>query len=129
MLRVLLVEDDPDVAAISKAVLEHLGYLVITANDGRQGLELIKTAQPDVVITDAMMPVMSGLEMIEQARDVHYAGPIVVCSAIPEHDYRNRHVRYDAFLQKPYRVNDLAMVLANLQNSAVISLPCIDNKP
>ena len=137
MIRVLLVEDDPCVATASKAVLEHLGYLVMMANDGRQGLELIIAAQPDIVVTDVMMPVMSGLEMIERARAVPYEGPIVVCSAVPEHEYRNHPVRYDAFLQKPYRMKDMETILANLQdrlhrksgctglNSSL--LPCPDN--
>lgn len=114
MTTVLLVEDDPGVAAASKAILEHLGYLVLMADDGRQGLKLIMTAQPDIVVTDVMMPVMSGLEMIERAREAKYEGPIVVCSAVPEHTYRNHHFRYDAFLQKPYRMKDMEAVLAKL---------------
>ena len=93
-------------------MLEHLGCFVLLANDGRQGLELIRAEHPDIVMTDVMMPVMSGFEMIEQARAMQYEGPIVVCSAIPEHDYRNHRARYDAFLQKPYRLKDLAMILA-----------------
>ncbi|HUB90291.1 MAG TPA: response regulator [Dyella sp.] len=112
MTRVLLVEDDPDVAAACRAMLEHLGCFVLLANDGRQGLELIMSMHPDIVITDVMMPVMSGFEMIERARAMQYEGPIVVCSAIPEQDHRNHHARYDAFLQKPYRLKDLAMILA-----------------
>lgn len=115
MTTVLLVEDDPDVASASRAILEHLGYLVIMASDGRKGLDLIITMQPDIVITDVMMPVMSGLEMVERAREIGYEGPIVVYSAALEHDYRHHHARYDAFLQKPYRMEDMAMILTNLQ--------------
>ena len=116
MTTILLVEDDPDVAAATKAILEYLGYPVMLASDGRQGLELIMSMQPDIVITDVMMPVMSGLEMVEQARNMRYEGLIVVCSAALERDYRNHRARYDAFLQKPYRIEDMATILRHLQD-------------
>ncbi|RDS83576.1 response regulator [Dyella monticola] len=115
MWRVLLVEDDPDVAASTKATLEHLGYFVILASDGHQGFELIASEQPDIVVTDEMMPVMSGFEMVERAREAHYKGFVVVCSAISESGVRNRQARYDAFLQKPYRVQDIASILNMLR--------------
>lgn len=114
MLRVLLVEDDPQVAVTSKAVLEHLGHFVMTATNGFQGLELIHAEQPDVVITDVMMPGMSGLEMVERARIAHYEGSIIVCSAAFERDYLNPRAGHDAFLQKPYRMEEMAALLAKL---------------
>ena len=130
MTTVLLVEDDPDVAAASEAILAHLGYLAMVASDGRQGLALMMSTQPDIVITDVMMPVMSGLEMIERARNMRYEGLIVVCSATLERDYRNHHARYDAFLQKPYRMEDLAMTLRRLQDRLPNRSNCADtDKP
>jgi CheY-like chemotaxis protein len=69
MLRILLVEDDPDVAMVTRGLLEYCGYHVTLASNGRYGLDLILQEPPQLVITDFMMPVMSGLEMIETARD------------------------------------------------------------
>jgi CheY-like chemotaxis protein len=115
MLRILLVEDDPDVAAVTSGMLEYGGYHVTTASNGRYGLDLILQEPPQLVITDFMMPMMSGLEMIERAREAGYAGPIILCSAVPESLFPPHHARYDLFLQKPYGASTLLNALENLR--------------
>jgi len=102
MLRILLVEDDPNVAIVTRELLEYGGYHVTTASNGRYGLDLILQESPQLVITDFMMPMMSGLEMIEKARDAGYAGPIILCSALPESRFPPHRARYDLFMHKPY---------------------------
>ncbi|HKT27203.1 response regulator [Dyella sp.] len=115
MLRILLVEDDSDVAQVTGGMLEYAGYHVTTASNGRYGLDLILQEQPQLVITDFMMPMMSGLEMIEQARAAGYAGPIILCSAVPESQFPPHHARYDLFLHKPYGVSTLLSALEHLR--------------
>ena len=115
MLRILLVEDDPDVAIVTSGMLEYCGYHVTVASNGRYGLELILQEPPQLVITDFMMPMMSGLEMIEQAREAGYTGPIILCSAVPESHFPPHRARYDLFLRKPYEANTLLKALENLQ--------------
>jgi len=115
MLRILLVEDDPDVSAVTSGMLEYYGYHVTTASNGRYGLDLILQEPPQLVITDFMMPMMSGLEMIERAREAGYAGPIILCSAVPESQFPPHHARYDLFLHKPYSVSTLLSALENLR--------------
>lgn len=115
MLRILLVEDDPDVAVVTSSLLDYCGYHVTTASNGRYGLDLILQEPPQLVITDFMMPMMSGLEMIEQAREAGYAGPIILCSAVPESQFPPHHARYDLFLHKPYAAQTLLSALENLR--------------
>lgn len=115
MLRILLVEDDPDVAAVTRGLLEYCGYHVTVASNGRYGLDLIVQEPPQLVISDFMMPIMSGLEMIERARDAGYDGPIILCSAIPEIQLPPHRARYELFLHKPYSANTLLRALENLQ--------------
>jgi CheY-like chemotaxis protein len=63
--RVVYVEDEPAVQRLVAFWLEDAGYEVLLAGDGRAGLELIRTERPDLVITDALMPEMTGDELVE----------------------------------------------------------------
>jgi CheY-like chemotaxis protein len=115
MLRILLVEDDPEVATVTSGLLEYCGYHVTVAANGRYGLDLIAQERPELVITDFMMPMMSGLEMIERARDIGYENPIILCSAVPESQFPPHRARYDLFLHKPYNASALLSALENLK--------------
>ena len=101
MLRVLLVEDESDVALVAATVLEDAGYHVTVATDGHEGLEIALQEQPELVISDFMMPCLSGLEMIERLRVAGYDRPIILTTAIPE-EHLPRQPGYDAYLAKPY---------------------------
>lgn len=107
MLRILLVEDDPDVAAIASEMLEFVGHHVTIATDGRRGLDIALQESPEMVITDFMMPQMSGLDLINSLRSNGYDGPIVLCSAIDEPFLPPHTARYEAFLRKPYNLQAL----------------------
>jgi CheY-like chemotaxis protein len=107
MLRILLIEDDPDIASVTSAMLEYLGYHVTTAGDGRRGFDIALQERPELVITDFMMPMMSGLQLIEGLRDEGYAAPVVLCSAVAESNFPPHKARYDVFLKKPYDLKSL----------------------
>lgn len=68
MTRVLIVDDEPDVRFILCHILEKEGYEVDVAINGAAALECVKEAHPDLVITDFMMPVMDGNELVERLR-------------------------------------------------------------
>ncbi|GAA0710326.1 response regulator [Dyella marensis] len=120
-MHVLLVEDSLEVAEVSKAMLEYLGFEVSLAHRGDIGLQCILHQRPALVITDFMMPVMSGLEMIGRARDAQYAGGIILCSAMPELELPVHRASYNLFLQKPYRLTTLASVMAAAQSCIIAS--------
>jgi CheY-like chemotaxis protein len=63
--RVVFVEDEAAVQRLVSFWLEDAGYEVLLAGDGREGLELIRRERPDLVITDALMPEMTGDELVE----------------------------------------------------------------
>jgi CheY-like chemotaxis protein len=81
--RVVYVEDEPAVQRLVAFWLEDAGYEVLLAGDGRAGLELIRTERPDLVITDALMPEMTGDELVEAlVADPELAGiPIIMATA------------------------------------------------
>jgi len=69
-IKLLLVEDDKNIAYIMKSSLEELigGYEVTVARNGKEGLSLAETACPDIIVSDVTMPVMNGLEMVKKIR-------------------------------------------------------------
>lgn len=67
-LRILLVEDDRAIQLLYKALLEKAGHEVITANNGRAALEIVKTSPPQLIISDWIMPEMDGIEFCKELR-------------------------------------------------------------
>jgi len=66
---VVYVEDEPAVQRLVSFWLEDAGFTVLVAADGAEGMELIRTSRPDLVVTDALMPVVTGDELVEQLQD------------------------------------------------------------
>jgi CheY-like chemotaxis protein len=81
--RILIVEDHPDTQQGLQQLLQLFGYHVLTANNGQQGLMKASAHLPDLIITDVMMPVMDGIEMVKQLRasTAFRNTPIIVVSA------------------------------------------------
>jgi DNA-binding response OmpR family regulator len=80
---VLVVEDDPVILRLLEVNFELEGFRVLTAHDGAQGIEIVRAERPDVIISDIMMPRVSGLELVQAVRaDAELAGtPIILLSA------------------------------------------------
>jgi DNA-binding response OmpR family regulator len=80
---VLLVEDDPVILKLLEVNFELEGYGVLVAHDGAEGIELARSAGPDLIISDIMMPNVSGIELVQALKgDDATAGiPIILLSA------------------------------------------------
>lgn len=68
--KILIVDDDPHIPRVLKMRLEREGYDVTTAVNGEQGLELFRAGSFDLVMTDQMMPKMTGIEFAKKMREV-----------------------------------------------------------
>jgi len=79
--RILLADDDPDSLDGLRALLEDWGYEVETDRDGRAALDQVPVVRPSVVITDVIMPRMTGLELLEAIRRDRPALPVIVMTA------------------------------------------------
>lgn len=112
MKTILIVDDESNMRFLHRMILESGGYEVIEAAHGAAALERAKESPPDLVITDLMMPVMSGRELIERLRaDPVTAGvPIVIVSANP----RSVLEAADAVLGKPYDPDELLSAARSL---------------
>ncbi|NIR12786.1 MAG: response regulator, partial [Desulfobacterales bacterium] len=67
--RVLVIDDEVHIRRVIELKFKNQGYQVTTANNGEEGLDLIKTQKPDVVITDIMMPKLDGKTLCERANE------------------------------------------------------------
>lgn len=80
-IRILLVEDDYTTKALLCPILKSRGFQVLLADNGLEGLELFRKHQPDIVLTDLMMPYMNGLEMARNIRGESPDAQIIVITA------------------------------------------------
>jgi len=108
-LRVLLVEDDRDLAEVTQVALEFEGLDVVVAHDGREGLEKAGELRPDVIITDLIMPVLDGLQMIERlCQEPEPHSPVIAVSAVGSRLRAAREMGAVEALVKPVHPRDLA---------------------
>lgn len=119
---VLLVEDDPDNTALAQQVLSFYGAEVHTAEDGWQGLEILNTLTPTVMLVDLAMPHMDGWELAEAVRSNPELATIpiiaVTAHAMPEIRERALASGFDGYITKPYMlksfINDIRSCLEKL---------------
>ena len=80
---ILVVDDDPVILQLLQVNFEMEGFIVITAADGREGVERTKADRPDIVVSDVMMPRMSGIELVAELKaDPATAGiPVLLLTA------------------------------------------------
>lgn len=117
-LKILIVDDDREIARGMSIRLRAAGYEVLTANDGQQGLAAALEHKPSAIILDIRMPVMDGLTMLAKLRedDRLAATPVIVLSAnVAEHS-RERALALGAryFLEKPYSKETLLAAIQSV---------------
>lgn len=112
MGRILIADDEALIALSVAMLLQDEGHDVAIAADGRTALAMARDVPPDLLITDYMMPVMDGVELIAALRmeEDFRLLPVIMSSAIPEAQVRGRTDGFDAFVQKP--ASDAALLAA-----------------
>lgn len=114
MATILIVDDERPLRDLLAAIFSSSGYRVVEAGDGRRALELAAAEHPDAVISDVMMPLMNGVELCrrlkadQRTRDV----PVVLMSAVDES--RTKGAGADAFVAKPFDIDDLERLVGKL---------------
>ena len=113
--KIMIVDDSPSVLAILDDMLVDLGYEVTTADNGKQGCELLETNRYDLIITDLTMPVMDGITFVKTAKQMPNCKfvPIVMLSS--EEDEAKiaeaKQVGISTFLRKPVKEVQLKTIL------------------
>jgi CheY-like chemotaxis protein len=124
--RILVIDDEPDVAAVVKDVLATAGHEVDTAISGTDGLKMIELTAYDIVFTDLGMPDMSGWEVAEKINDQRPGLAVVLVTgwgtSLDEAEAARRGV--STIVQKPFEIDELLKVAHGLLSK---SLPALQN--
>jgi two-component system cell cycle sensor histidine kinase/response regulator CckA len=113
---VLLVDDEPLVRTVGKRLLESLGYDVVVAKNGAEGVKVFRDRHERLVavLCDLVMPVLSGGDATAEMRRIDPAVPILVCSGFPRDERAGDLAHAVEFLAKPFHLNDLAQALSRI---------------
>jgi DNA-binding response OmpR family regulator len=114
---ILIVDDDPTFLMLLKYRVEDMQFQVQTAHDGQTAIDLIQNNHYDLVITDLMMPVFSGMEIMEKTINVlHKKIPFVVISSAGQEEMVEKALINGAsdFLSKPFGINSLLDKIKNI---------------
>ncbi|GAB4179957.1 MAG: response regulator transcription factor [Coleofasciculaceae cyanobacterium] len=120
--RLLLIDDDPNLILLVKDYLEFRGYEVITAENGREALEVLEQDVPDMIICDVMMPEMDGYALVERVRQDSRTSwiPVLFLSAKGQSQDRVKGLNTgaDVYMVKPFEPEELvAQVESSLKQA------------
>jgi CheY-like chemotaxis protein len=121
MHTVLIVDDEYDIVFALELTLSGAGYRTITGWNGRDALDRIEKERPALILSDIMMPVMTGLELLRELKgNPHTANiPIILMSAAAP---RGEQADYgwDAFVRKPFDINDILAMVEKLIGPGIV---------
>jgi len=111
-IRILVVDDDPDIRTLAKRALSQDGHIVLEASTGREALALIDAEAPDLLVLDLLMPEQGGLEVLEilRSRPATAALPVVLLTAMDDEASTRAGFELGAtdYVTKPFTIPQLA---------------------
>lgn len=124
MKKILVVDDESSIVTLLKYNLEEAGFQVITAADGKEGLHLAKTENPDVIVLDWMLPHLDGMEVCKELRIKKIQTPIIMLTAKDEEFDKvlGLELGADDYMTKPFSPREvIARVKAMIRRSGMSS--------
>jgi two-component system alkaline phosphatase synthesis response regulator PhoP len=121
--RILVVDDEPDFAALVQGNLEKEGFEVVLAYDGVEGLAKVEEDRPDAIVLDVMMPEKDGYKMCAELKaDSRYCDiPVILLTAVASHVTSTRYTHRDGmpteaddYIAKPASAEDITRSIKNL---------------
>jgi CheY-like chemotaxis protein len=108
---ILVVDDDPDILDMLREALEGAGHQVVTARDGLEALERLRTGRPSLILLDMRMPRMDGWEFARAARERGNTAPVVVITAAGDARAWAKEIAAEAYMAKPFTISQLLGVV------------------
>jgi len=107
--KILIVEDEPDLAATCARLMSRMGYTPLVCLNGREAIELIEAEHPDLILSDLRLPAASGLAVLRRARRGPRKVPVIVITAYSSGPSKRQAMRAGAaaYLSKPFTAADL----------------------
>lgn len=122
MSKILVIDDERSIRNTLKDILEFEKYQVVVAEDGFKALELIKTAEFDVILCDIKMPGMDGIEVLQKIEEIRPDTPVVMISGHGNIDTAVESIKKGAFdfIEKPLDLNRLLITLRNAMDKSTL---------
>ena len=116
MNQILVVEDEADMAATYERLLRRAGYRVVTAGSRADGLQLLKSVRPKLVILDLRLPDGDGLDVLRAACTLDPPPPVIIITAFASRAEREAALKSGAcaFLAKPFGVAEFSSLVEDL---------------
>jgi len=124
MFQILIAEDDSELRQLFQRVLTKNGYVVTGVSNGQEALDAVYNGYYDMIISDIMMPVMDGYEMVRNLREANNNIPVLMITAKGEYDDMRQGFLSgtDDYMVKPVNVNEMVLrVGALLRRAQMIS--------
>ena len=124
MLKILIAEDDRELRQLFSHVLKRHGYTVLGVSNGKEALDILDVDYYDMIISDIMMPVMDGYELVCQLREVGNTTPVLMITAKDAFDDMRLGFQsgVDDYMVKPINVNEMVLrVQALLRRAQMIN--------
>lgn len=115
MNSILIIEDDKAIVDITRMILEHDGYKIEHAYNGRDGLELYRNINPDIVLLDIRMPKMDGIEVLQEIKKIDKDSIVIMISGHGNIETAVQTTKLGAydFISKPFDVERLKLTIQN----------------
>ncbi len=112
-MRILVVDDEKNILKLYQAELEDEGYEVVTANSGKEALEVFDRESPDLVTLDILMPDMDGIQVLRYLKEKNPSIPVIMLTA---YDYRDDFSVWvsDAYVVKSSDLTNLKNTIKNV---------------
>lgn len=122
MARILVVDDEPDVRALLRTILEADGHVVVEADDGLTAYDVVREARFDLVLLDAMMPGMDGYQLLEKLLGVEdFAAPVIMVTG--RSDAEGMFMEMDAgaieHIGKPFTLDEVRRTVDRMLSLSV----------
>lgn len=116
--KILVIDDEPDSLMTLSMALKSLGYVVLGALNGREGLKLFNEEKPDLVVLDIVMPLMDGWEVLKRIKAGFKSKrvPVILITGKTEEESKEKGYRYKAnfYVTKPYDLKHLILTIEDM---------------
>ena len=121
--KVLVIDDERPTLKMFTLLLSAYGYDIITAENGREGVDLFRQESPGLVLTDIKMPIMDGIEVLKAIKKINPQTEVIVITGHGDMDLAIQALNLDAtdFINKPLRRNDLELALRRASQRLAIA--------
>lgn len=121
-LKILVCDDERNIVRMIQVNLEKQGYQVVTAYDGKEGLEKVRSEKPDLLVLDVMMPYMDGFEVLKALRrePATESLPVIMLTAKAQDKdvFEGYHYGADMYLTKPFSPRELISFIKRIAQGA-----------